>query len=505
MALQAITLPFYYTGTRRVLTVPEGYKNSVTVHLWGAGGGSGAHDGGGYGARGAGGMYATATISVNPGDVIEIDVGGGGRGGSGGSSGPGGSGGASRLNIGSYNSFSGGTGGTAGPSGSSGGGGGGGGASLFIVNGSVALVAGGGAGGGGAGNSGSGGVGSNAQIGSGTAGANGAGHSGDGGAGGAGGGGLPGGNGGSGADGDTGGTGGYTGGGGSGASGATPGGTNIAGWVSPYGYAATAESASGADGMALIVFTPLNFGSVKVNSTWRPVQTAFVKVAGAWRTVVGEYVKVNGVWKELNQVGNAAINFISYADNFGVSGRAATGSEGSGGTGGGGGKIICTRLYEIGLLPKHIYEADQEFGQWLLENDPDVYNGYRAWAEIVVDWMSAKGPNIMLWILDDEMRMHRQVKWSTQWAEDIATPWAEEIAYRAGRTNRGNTTGKILMLVGVPISKAVGVWQRVFGPSKKPAGLIKGLALVSVFTLLKSVVVISNYVNKYKKSKEQVV
>jgi hypothetical protein len=116
--------------------------------------------------------------------------------------------------------------------------------------------------------------------------------------------------------------------------------------------------------------------------------------------------------------------------------------------------------------------------------------------------MSAKGPNVMPWVLDNEMRMHKLVKWSTKWAQEIATPWAEEIAYRAGYATQGNAVGKVLMAIGVPISKTVGIWQRVFGPSKKPAGMIKGMALVAIFAVLKGIVVIGNAVTK-KRLKEQ--
>lgn len=153
----------------------------------------------------------------------------------------------------------------------------------------------------------------------------------------------------------------------------------------------------------------------------------------------------------------------------------------SGGEHGGGGKIICTKLYELGLLPEDIYEADQAFGARLVETYPDVYNGYRAWAEIVVDWMSGEGPQMMLWIRDPETRRQAQISWATRWAEQIATPWAEWMAYR------NNRTGLVIMATGTPISYGVGLWRRVFGPSKKPAGFVKGLALIGVFTVLKTV------------------
>lgn len=163
---------------------------------------------------------------------------------------------------------------------------------------------------------------------------------------------------------------------------------------------------------------------------------------------------------------------------------AGGGAGGSGGGGGGGGKIICTKLYELGLLDEKIYRADQEYGQQLLNTQPDVYNGYRAWAEIVVEWMSGAGPKIMPWMSDAEFSA--AVKhWSISWAKDIATPWAEEMAYRMGQRKSGNLTGRMITAVGIPICKAVGMWQRIFGPSRQPAGFGKGLMLIPVFVIFK--------------------
>jgi hypothetical protein len=166
---------------------------------------------------------------------------------------------------------------------------------------------------------------------------------------------------------------------------------------------------------------------------------------------------------------------------------AGGGAGGSGGGGGGGGgKIICTRLYELGLMSKEIYLADQAFGAELVERSPDIYNGYRAWAEIVVDWMDGRGPKMMPWMTDEAFGQAAQ-SWATRWAQDIATPWAEEMAYQMKQSLLPNNTGKAIMAIGTPICKIVGVWQRVFGPSKKPAGFGKGLMLIPVFVLLKLV------------------
>jgi hypothetical protein len=162
------------------------------------------------------------------------------------------------------------------------------------------------------------------------------------------------------------------------------------------------------------------------------------------------------------------------------------GAGGNGGGGGGGGKIICTKLYELGLMSKEIYLADQAFGAELVKRSLDIYNGYRAWAEIVVDWMDGGGPKMMPWMSNEEFSTAAK-KWSTKWAQDIATPWAEEMAYKMGKKTSSSLTGRMITVAGIPICKLVGVWQRVFGPSKKPAGFGKGLMLIPVFILFKVV------------------
>jgi len=169
-----------------------------------------------------------------------------------------------------------------------------------------------------------------------------------------------------------------------------------------------------------------------------------------------------------------------------VAGGGGAGTTGGGGGGGGGGKIICTKLYELGLMSKEIYEADQAFGAELVKRSPDIYNGYRAWAEIVVDWMDGHGPKMMPWMSDKDFGNSAK-EWSTAWAVDIATPWAEEMAYKMGKKNSGSLTGRMITAAGIPICKAVGVWQRVFGSSKKPAGFGKGLMLIPVFIMFKLV------------------
>lgn len=149
-------------------------------------------------------------------------------------------------------------------------------------------------------------------------------------------------------------------------------------------------------------------------------------------------------------------------------------------------KIICTKLFDLGLMKKNIFEADQAFGEQLIKTHPDIYNGYRAWAEIVVDWMDGKGPKMMPWMSDEDFSAAAK-KWSITWAHDIATPWAEEMAYMMGEKETGSLTGKMMFAFGTPICKVIGVWQRWFGPSKKEPGFIKGAGLVVIFVMFKLV------------------
>jgi hypothetical protein len=101
-------------------------------------------------------------------------------------------------------------------------------------------------------------------------------------------------------------------------------------------------------------------------------------------------------------------------------------------------------------MSEEIYLADQAFGAELVQRSPDIYNGYRAWAEIVVDWMDGHGPKMMPWMSDEEFSAAAK-KWSTTWAVDIATPWAEEMAYVMGKKPTGSLTGRMITAAGIPI------------------------------------------------------
>ena len=432
--------------------------------------------------------------------------------------------GAVALTIGGAANFAGAYGGFSGGSGSSGAGGGGGGATVVLLNGSALGAAGGGGGGGGGGNTGAA-VGQNAPGDRGQAsvgineGQNGTSKSGDGGGGGGGGGGWGGGNGGTVPSGDQGG---YAGayGGSSGAgqnpSGRFPGGLGNEYYRNGVAVGGTSGGGQGAAGYAVFEF---DVPGILINTSasgWEAANNTWVKTNGTWTKVATPYIKQGGTWYPIN--GYAPV-FENVVGRFGASPRAAVSDtpepspyeddrggwerEGrgwvdtEGGAGPGGDKIICTKLYELGLMSEEIYLADQAFGAELIQHSPDIYNGYRAWAEIVVDWMDGTGPKMMPWMSDKDFSVAVK-KWSIAWAQDIATPWAEEMAFKMNKKSKGSLTGRVITAAGIPICKVVGMWQRVIGPSKKSAGFGKGLSLVAVFIMFKAVAELGRTIEKLK-------
>lgn len=118
-------------------------------------------------------------------------------------------------------------------------------------------------------------------------------------------------------------------------------------------------------------------------------------------------------------------------------------------------KIICTKLYEIGMMPYNIFAADQQYGEWLKKHDRVVYKGYIKWARIVTSWIDGGGPDFMVWIKDKDKRAEAQKKAATDWAYKIATPWSEHMAYLMGAVKNDNVMGRIIMKIGRPICKIV--------------------------------------------------
>ncbi len=477
--MPTVTKEFTYTGTKQEAVVPAG-AISVEFHIWGGGGGGGGGDRAGPGRSGSAGHYVTGTIDLTgtSGQVLALGVGGGAAG---------------KNNGRSLTGYSGGVGGTQGPSGSSGHGGGGGGATVIQLAGADVAIAGGGGGGGGDGLNSVGTVGINSNdptlASPGTLGENGADHSGDGAGAGAGGGGADGGRSGDGPSGDNGATGGYAGsnlvpGGGTEAngSGTTPGGTASAYYSSGVAVGGSGGSLSGGNGKAVLIFNISVEAKVKIANSWKSITAIKFKKDGVWKDITAGYVKINNVWKAIF---NSGVNFISTAAGFGdATGNTSSGTPGSGGGGGGGGgcSIICTKLYELGYLSDEIYQADEQFGHWLRQTDPDAYYGYLKWARVVVDWMSNEGPQCMFWIQDKKVRNQKQREMATRWAKRIATPWAQHMAYKMGVLKEDNRAGRYIMTIGIAVSRLIGRFVKHTNQPTKNVAI--GYAMWAMFGLL---------------------
>ncbi len=492
--MPTVTKTFTYTGTRQEAIIPPGAV-SVQFHIWGGGGGGGGGDRAGPGRSGAAGHYVTGTLNLvgTVGQTLALGVGGGAAG---------------KNNGRSLTGYSGGVGGTSGPVGSSGNGGGGGGATVIQIAGTDQAIAGGGGGGGGDGLNSVGTVGINSNdptlASPGTLGENGANHAADGAGAGAGGGGLDGGRSGNGSGGDNGATGGYSGSnlvpsGGTADNGS---GTSAGGVGSGYyssGVATGADAGqAGGDGKAVLIFNISVESKVKIANTWKSITAIKFKKDGVWKDITAGYVKINNVWKAIF---NTGINFTSTAAGFGdSSGNASSGSPGGSGGGFGSGdggsggdgtgnsggasgcSIICTKLYELGHLSDEIYQADERFGHWLRQTDPNAYYGYLKWARVVVDWMSNEGPQCMFWIQDKKIRNEKQREMATRWARRIATPWAQHMAYKMGVLKQDNRAGRYIMNIGIAVSRLVGRFVKHTNQPTKNVAI--GYAMWAMFGLL---------------------
>jgi hypothetical protein len=130
---------------------------------------------------------------------------------------------------------------------------------------------------------------------------------------------------------------------------------------------------------------------------------------------------------------------------FGTDGTDTGSSDGggrdSGGSGGdAGGKIICTKLHELGMMPTAIYEADQAFGKQLVATAPATYAGYVRWARHIVALMERTD-----WV----------GKLAVFGAYHIATPWSIAMAAEMGMPVKPTWFGRFLLRRGLQFCSLV--------------------------------------------------
>lgn len=93
--------------------------------------------------------------------------------------------------------------------------------------------------------------------------------------------------------------------------------------------------------------------------------------------------------------------------------------------------VICTHLYESGYYSREIYEADQIYGQAMINERPHIYNGYRFLADPIVAQM-------------------RKSKAFTRFVALFAVPWAMNMS------GNNNIFGAMISFVGEPLCGVIG-------------------------------------------------
>ena len=122
---------------------------------------------------------------------------------------------------------------------------------------------------------------------------------------------------------------------------------------------------------------------------------------------------------------------------FGPMGQVLPTSLGSTTTGkesGGGITVICTELYNQGLMDDETYAADQKFGQSM---NQDVMAGYHLFGIPIAGRM-------------------RKSKALTRILAPVILMWAKEMRRRVDGSGKGSAVGKILMAIGIPLCRWLG-------------------------------------------------
>jgi hypothetical protein len=110
-------------------------------------------------------------------------------------------------------------------------------------------------------------------------------------------------------------------------------------------------------------------------------------------------------------------------------------------------------------MEKEIFEYDQAYGLWLYQNDFVSYRGYRAWADVLVQYVKGQGrpmlPKLLFWkTADEQQRLSQQLAISL--ARVIGGAFSKEIARRAGYDIPFSVGGWLCVTVGLAVNKAIG-------------------------------------------------
>lgn len=236
----------------------------------------------------------------------------------------------------------------------------------------------------------------------------------------------------------------------------------------------------GGDGYCQITLVRSSDFFVKANGTYKRVIPRY-RLGSAYNTKPNTFVKVDGTWHPV--LNDLSVNVSQDYMHWGDAGypeppqpipQYSGGDIGGGGWDGGGpggGKVICTALYDLGQLEKDIFEVDQKYGAWLLNNHRDTYIGYRVWADVMVNFMH--GRNVKLYVIHKimfwkkpeellELKIEYTKKISVAIAKVLAKPFAYEIARRYGHKTEFKLSGYLMVSVGLVVCKAIGKMYKLF-------------------------------------------
>jgi len=105
--------------------------------------------------------------------------------------------------------------------------------------------------------------------------------------------------------------------------------------------------------------------------------------------------------------------------------------------------VLCSLLHRRGYLSEEIWRLDTAYGQMTRDTDPDVYDGYYAWAQPVVEWI-------------ERDTMLARIGFYTL-ALPLVSSWAKHIAHRMEPDNhKDNLLGRFIITIGVPSCRAIG-------------------------------------------------
>lgn len=105
--------------------------------------------------------------------------------------------------------------------------------------------------------------------------------------------------------------------------------------------------------------------------------------------------------------------------------------------------VLCSLLHRRGYLSDDIWRLDAAYGQMTRDTDPDVYDGYYAWAQPLVDWI-------------ERDTVLAKIGFYTL-ALPLVSSWAKHIAHRMEPDNyKDNLLGRFIITIGVPSCRAIG-------------------------------------------------